>query len=300
MWITAAIASAAIMGVVSIIDSHLISKRLPSLWAFLLPVGFIHLAFGLTLLAVFPLPGGVGVTPLVVAIVSAIVRAAAVLLMLQAMRSEEVSRIVPVVNTYPIFVVILAVPLLGESLGYIQWLSIFMTVAGAVLISVRRGAGGRGAKLRKSFVMLVGSSLLMGVANIASKYALDYFSFWNVYSISALCFGLIFIVSSMRPRVFRELRDLSGRKQVLPLLVLNEGIGFVGIILAFRAIEQGPVSLVSTLLSTRPFFVFIFAFVLNRFLPAVLEERLSRGTTVLKIISIGLIIGGVTLLTLGG
>ena len=300
MWITAAIVTAAIMGVVAIIDSHLISKRMPSLWAFLIPVGILHLGSGLIILGLYPLPGEVGVLPLVVAFASAIIRSAGVLIMLQAMRSEEISRIIPVVHTFPIFVVMLAVPLLGEALGYMEWLAIFMTVAGAVLISVRRDAGGQGARLRKSFAMLMGSSLLLGVANTASKYALGYISFWNMYSVSAICFGAIFLLLSVRPRILKELRDMKERSLALGLLTLNECIALVGIILAFWAMEQGPVSLVSTVLSIRPCFVFIYALALSRIFPAMLEERLSRGIAITKIISISLIIGGVTLLTLGG
>lgn len=297
-WITAAIVSAAIMGAVNIIDSHLISKRMPSLWAFLMPVGIIHLGFGLIIIGLFPLPEEVGVTPLVVAFASGIVRSVGVLLMLQVMRSEEVSRIIPVVHTFPIFVVILAVPVLGETLGYMQWLAIFTTVAGAVLISVRRDVNGRGARLRRSLTLLLGSSLLLGIANTASKYALDYVSFWNLYSITAICFGAMFLLPSVRPRVLKELREMKQRSQVLALLTFNEGLALVGIILSFWAMERGPISLVSTILSVRPFFVFIYALALSRVFPAVLEEHLSRGITVIKIISIGLIIGGVTLLTL--
>ena len=37
-WVNAAILSAAIMGVVNITDSHLLSKRMPGFRAFLLPV----------------------------------------------------------------------------------------------------------------------------------------------------------------------------------------------------------------------------------------------------------------------
>ncbi|MFC1864579.1 EamA family transporter [Chloroflexota bacterium] len=300
IWISAALITAAIMGVVAIIDSHLISKRMPSLQTFLMPVGILHLIFGLITLGLYPLPGEVGTTPLVVAFASGIARAIGVLLMLQAMRSEEISRIIPVVHTFPIFVAILAVPLLGEALGYIEWLSIFITVTGAVLISVRREADGRGARLRKSFALLLVCSLLLGVANTASKYALDYVSFWNMYYINATCFGIIFLFLSVRPKVLKELMDMKERTRALGLLTLNECIALVGIILSFWAIEQGPVSLVSTILSTRPCFVFIYALVLSRIFPAVLEERLSRGTLIIKITSIGLIISGVTLLTLSG
>ena len=238
--------------------------------------------------------------PLVVAVGSGIVRVAGVLPMLRAMRSEEVSRIIPVVNTFPIFVAILAVPILGEALGYAEWLAILITVAGAVLISIRRDSDGQGVHLHKPLVVLIVSSMLFGVATVASKYALEYISFWNMYSINALCLGTIFLFSSARPRILKELRDMAQRNQVLALLLLNECIAVGGIILSFWAIERGPVSLVSTIMSTRPAFVFLYALALSLFFPAVLDEHLSKGVLVTKIVAISLIIGGVTLLTLGG
>jgi drug/metabolite transporter (DMT)-like permease len=204
-WIATAIVAAAITGVVLVIDSHLISKRMPNLRAYLVPVGIMQLGFGLIILCFFALPEQVSATPLLVAIGSGFIRSIGVLLMLQAMRSEEVSRIIPVANTFPIFVAILAVPILGESLGYVEWLSIFITVTGAVLISARRDAEGLDAILHKSFALLLGCSLFLGIANIASKYALDYISFWNMYSINAICFGIVFLLLSLRPRILREL-----------------------------------------------------------------------------------------------
>jgi len=297
-WITAAIAAAAGMGVVAILDSHLLTKRLPGLRSFILPVGVMHLVFGLIVLGIRPFPGEVGAVPLLVAFGSGIIRSAGGLLMLNTMRSQEISRVIPVVHTFPIFVAILAVPVLGETLGYIQWLSIFMTVAGAVLISVQRDSDGQGARLHKSFAILLASSLLIGVANTGSKYALDYISFWNMYSINGICFGTVFLLISARPKILNELKQMNQRGTALSLLTLNELLVVAGVILSFWAMEQGPVSLVSTIMGVRPAFVFIFALALSRIFPAVLEERLSRGIVVMKIISIGFIIGGVTLLTL--
>ena len=298
-WVTAAIFTAAIMGVVAILDSHLISKRMPSLRAFLVPLGLMHVGFALIILALYPLPEGVGALPLAVAFASGIIRSGGILLMLQAMRSEEVSRIIPVVHTFPIFVAILAVPLLGEALGYLEWLSILMVVAGAVLISVQRDVGGKGARIPKSFALLFGCSLLVGIASVATKYALNYISFWNMFSINAICISTVFFLFSVRSRTLKELINMRQRNQALALLTFNECLALVGILLGFWAMERGPVSLVSTILSVRPLFVFIYALALSRVFPAVLEERLSRGVAVIKIISIALIVGGVTLLTVG-
>jgi drug/metabolite transporter (DMT)-like permease len=297
-WITAAIAAAAGMGVVAILDSHLLTKRMPGLLSFLLPIGIMHLVFGLVVLGIYPFPEEVGTVPLLVAFGSGIVRSAGALIMLNTIRSQEISRVIPVVHTYPIFVAIFAVPFLGETLGSLQWLGIFITVAGAALISVQRDSSGQGARLNKSFIILLGSSLLLGLANVGSKYALDYISFWNMYTVNSLCFGTIFLLMSARPRVLNEIRQINQRGIALSLLLLNELLVVAGVILFFWAMEQGPVSLVATITGTRPAFVFIFALALGRIFPAVLEERLSRGIIVLKVISIALIVGGVTLLTL--
>jgi drug/metabolite transporter (DMT)-like permease len=298
-WITAAIVATAMTGVVSIVDSHLISKRMPRLRSFLLPLGILQLGFSLVTFGLNPLPGEIGTTPLLAAFGSGVIRSAGALLMLNAMRSEEVSRVITVIHTFPIFVAIMAVPFLGEVLGHTEWLAILMTVAGAVLISLHRNADGRGTRLRKSFAMLTASSLLMGIANIAAKYSLDYISFWNMYSVNSLCLAIVFLLFSLRPWIVKELLEMKQRGQVSTLLLLNECIALVGVLLSFWAMERGPVSLVSTIMSIRPGFVFAYTLALSLIFPRVLEEHLSKGIVAIKAISIGLIVGGVTLLIQG-
>ena len=297
-WITASLVVAAALGLVNVIDSHLITKRMPTLRAYLIPVSIIHIIYGLIFLHLYPLPSGVPAFPWFVAIAAAVTRTIAILLMLYAMRTEEVSRVIPVVNTYPVFVAILAVPVLGEALNYLQWLAIFMTVAGAVLISIRWQGQGRGARLRKTFILLLASSLLFGVSNTATKYALDYFSFWNMYSISDICYGTAFFLIAARPSVLRELRDMKERGTALKLVAFNETLTLGGYILSFWAISMGPVSLVSTIMGTRPCFVFLYALALSRAFPWLLDERLSRRILILKIVSIALIVGGVAIINL--
>ena len=299
-WIAVAIASAATSAVVSIFDSHLISKRMPNLLTFLAPVGAVHLIVGVVILGLFPMPTGADTSTLAVAVGSSVIRVVGALLMLRTMRSEEVSRIMPVTNTFPIFVAILAVPILGETLGWTDWLAIVITVSGAVLISAHWDTAGKGVQLRKSFATLIVSSILFGVANVGSKYAMEQINFWNMYGINSACLGAIFLLVSVRPATLRAIREMTGTNRALGVILFNECLTVVGFVLSFWAIEQGPVSLVSTILSTRPAFVFVYAMTVSRFFPAVLNERLSRGIVVAKVVSIGLIVGGVTLLTLGG
>ena len=299
-WLPIAISTAAITGVVSILDSHLISKRFPGLASFLAPVGVFHLVVGLIVITINPLPAGTSAGVSTIAFASGIVRVIAALLMLRTMRFEEVSRIMPVVNTSPIFVAILAVPLLDEALGWQEWLAIFITVSGAVLISAQWDSENKGIRLRRSFITLMISSILFGAANTGSKYALDYMSFWSMYGITSICMGVVFLVYSLRSSVLGEIKQMEQRSKVLGLAVFNESIVIVGFVMSLWAMQQGPVSLVSTILGTRPAFVFVYALALSFLFPAVLNERFSRGIIMTKVVSIGLVVGGVTLLTLGG
>ena len=163
-WINLALLGAITLGLVNIFDSHLISRRMPSLRVFALLFSFIALVYGLILLRLFPLPEGISLSVLILAVISSIFRVVAVLGMLYVFKREEVSRVVPVVYTYPIFVAIMAVPLLEESLYYLEWLAIITVVAGAVLISIRRSESGSRAWLGRPFFLLFGASALSLVA----------------------------------------------------------------------------------------------------------------------------------------
>ena len=295
-WISIAVLSAAILGLVSIFDSHLISRRMPSLRAFLLPVGLIVLVSGLVFFCLFPLPEEVGAWPLIVAFASAILRVASVTILLYTLKREEVSRAVPVVSTYPIFVAIMAIPLLGETLDYLHWIAIIVVVIGAVMVSVKRSPGSANW-LGSTFFLLSGSSLLMAMADVASKYALAYISFWNMYWISALSMAAVFLLISLRPHVIRELGNIKQPGSTMALFAFNETLAMTGIILVFWAMKSGPVSLVSAITGSRPIFVVVYALILSRIWPMfLLEWKSSRGVLALRLIAAVTIASGIAII----
>lgn len=297
-WASTAILSAAILAIVNTIDSHLLSKRMPGLRAFLLPIGIIYLIYSLVLLYLFPLPEGIGIWPVLAAVASGLFRTAGATIMLYSFQREEVSRVIPVVYTYPIFVAIIAVPLLGETLYYLQWLAIIIVVAGAVMVSVEKSHSGSTSWLGKSFLLLFISSLFFAVADVTSKYALGYISFWNGFSLTALCMSSIFLLVSVRPHILRQLRDMKQRNTTMALLAFNEILAPVGIVLSLWAIQRGPVSLVSTIIGSRPVFVTLYSLVLSRVLPKFLIPSASRGMLALRLIATAMIVGGIAIIHL--
>ena len=75
---------------------------------------------------------------------------------------------------------------------------------------------------------------------------------------------------------------------VVAVLLVN----LIGATLLFASLENGPVSLVSTIAGTRPVFVFVYALLLSYILPRFLQEQLTRRVFALKSVSIAMIVGG--------
>jgi len=297
-WASIALLSAAAFAVVNIIDSHLLSRRMPGFRAFLLPLGIFQLFYGLLFIWLFPLPTGVGVLPVLVAVASGIFRTIAATILLYNLKREEVSRVIPVAYTYPIFVAIIAILFLGETLTYLQWLAIIIVVAGAVMVSARQDSSGTAIRPSKPFILLLGSSLFYALSDITSKYALAYISPWNMFSITAFCLSGVFLLASVRPTVINQLVNMKGRKSALALLSFSETMVPVASILLFLALESGPVSLVSTIIGSRPIFVVLSALILSRVLPGFLKWQSDGGMLALRLVAVAMIFGGIAIIYL--
>ena len=297
-WVTTAVLSAAILGMVHVIDSHLISKRLPSLRAYLLLVGSLIFLISIVLAFLFPLPPNIGVWPLSMAVLSGVTRVASVIIMLYMMKKEEVSLVIPVTNTYPIIVAFIAMPTLNETMSYLQWIAIVIVVFGVLLASVRLRTGAKITWLGKPLMLLAGSSIFWAISDVMAKYALEYISTWNMYWISHLIIPIAFFGVSFRPSVIREIMNFQRRNSSVIMITLNEAMAVTALILFYWSMQRGPVSLVSAIYSSRPLFVFLYAVVISRFSHLLLDERSSRGTLLLRFVAISLIVGGIVIIYL--
>jgi uncharacterized membrane protein len=298
LWILAALAAAIIFTIANIFDTHMLSKRMPSLASYVLPLSICQLFIGLVMLVFFPFPHNAGFTHLLVAFGSGISNAFALVILFTYLQKGEVSRVVPVVTSSPIFVALLSMPLLGELLGFWQWLAILATVTGAILISLQRDSSTTKTRLHKSFFILLAAALMSAVSNIGYKYALETLSFWNMMSVTGICVVIVIMFFTLRKSTLVELKNLNQRNQKMALTVGNQLFAAVGASLSFVAIANGPVALATAIMNIRPAFIFLFSLALNRFYPNFINERFNRRTILLKIIGIALITAGVVIISL--
>ena len=162
-WVNAALLSASVMALVSVLDSHLVSRRFPSVRSFMLPMGLIHMVYGVTMCLAFPLPAGVDMSMVGVAVLSACLRTVSVVIMLDSFRHREISSVIPVVYAYPMFVAVMAFLFLGERLTGLQWAAVGIVAFGAVMVSAGPGFS-RGEMGRPRAALLFLSSILLAAA----------------------------------------------------------------------------------------------------------------------------------------
>ncbi len=298
-WLFAALAAAVISSIANIVDGHLVSKKMPSLPSFMIPMGFTQITAAVILLCIFPFQYNPGWAHLLVGFGSALLNASGFAIVLNTLRKSEVSRVIPVISISPIFVALISIPLLGEKLGAWQWLAITLTVAGAVLISIQRSRHDGKARLQKSFFILLTVALMSATAAVGFKYALEKMSFWNMYCIVGISTAIVVLSVSLRKENFTELKRMPQRTQKIAFVAGDQLLGIISGVLAFKAMGLGQISLVNPILNIRPAFVFIFSLALGWLFPKMINDRIDKRTILIKIIAIAMITGGIVMITSG-
>jgi uncharacterized membrane protein len=298
LWIISSLAVAIIYSFVNIFDTHMMQKRVPSMPAYVLPLGICQLIIGVVILIISPFPHSVDFMRLAVAYGSGILNAVALMILLIYLQKGEVSRVVPITTSSPIFVALLSMPLLSEVLGVWQWLAVIGTVTGAILISLQRGTGGKKARLHSSFFVLLAAALMSAIASIGYKYALEQLTYWNMMTVTGFCVVIVLTAFTLRKKTLLEIRNMKNRNQNLGLIVGNQLVAAVAATLAFVAIQNGPVALASAIMNVRPAFVFIFSLIISTLFPNFMNEKFSRATIAQKFIGIALITGGIVVISL--
>ena len=294
-WVVLSLASAVFFAVISALDKVLIQKYMPSFRVFIVLVGLCQ--FGLAIVAV-PLSefSGYSISTTLISFGSGVLSGIYLAMMFWVMRTQDVSRVVPVTSTHTIFVAILAMVFLQEVISALAWVGIVVTMIGAAMMSL-------GPTMRESerdqnqiipFVLLLVASFAFGLSQFLSKVVAEDIDIWSLFMWRAVGMGVTLSGCLYRPRIMPDLIRTIRSPVPIGLTILTEGVLVLGaVFLTLWAIYSGPVSLVVTVMAARPLFVFILGIVLSLGISRVLDEPLEGKILVVKLAAIGLTIGGV-------
>lgn len=293
-WIALALLSGFLMAVVNMIDRYVLTRLVERAVVPLVVLGVVGAGPGLVILALKG-SGGLSGLRLLTGLAAGLAFLAMGYFYFRAAQIEEISRVVPLFYLSPVLVAFLAHFFLGERLSFPKYAGMFLILAGAVLLAARRSAG---LRLGPAFGLMAAAAAALAAYSLATGYLLRFADFWTVFGLSrlGLFLGTIPVFLKHRRAIKSELSGRRGLK-VAALMAGNEGLALAGSLFFTLAASRGPISLVTTLASTQPLFVFVLSLILGVVAPRVFREDVGLPTLALKLGALAAMFAGMILVT---
>jgi bacterial/archaeal transporter family protein len=294
-WVVLALASATVSGVVNIFDKTFMHKFARTAQTLPLLIGFAQTLIGVVTLTAVGIPVEATLSASLTAFVSGMIYGISGSMLMWVLFRQEVSRTIPVTQTAPIFAAVFALMFLGESVNLIQWIAIFATVSGAVLLSLKFEGGFSGVPLNRNFFILVAGAAIFAAGNIIGKIALDDLPVLYTHGLRSLGLGGVFLAVHLRREPLQHVIEfIKERNPGLLVVGTNElFIANSSLLLMLWALSTGPASLVTALVATRAMFVVIFSTLLALVWRGALGEVTTPTAIAVKVGSTLLIVAGV-------
>jgi drug/metabolite transporter (DMT)-like permease len=218
---------------------------------------------------------------------------------LVALRMQEVSLIMPIFQTIPVFGFILGFFFLGELLTTTQMIAGAIIVFGAIIISLEIEEEERLRFRWKPLVLVLTSAILFALHDTLFKGLALETNFWTTVfwsNLGLLLFGVVIFISS---RADRKAFLTTLRSQPVSIISLNFGsetATMIGNLTLSYATLLAPLALVEVVASYQPVFVFILGVIFTLFLPKFATERIKLRHLLHKGLAIGIMLIGTLLL----
>ena len=300
LWILAALANPLVFSIVTLVDKKVLSGFGMPLPSFNLWVGGSQGIFG-TVVLLTSFPAGVNFIVLVQAWSIGVLQAFTLIFMFWMLKREDPSRVIPAMQTSPIYVALLAWLIFGESLSAWHWLAVMLAVGGSILSSVTVGSAGSTGRLvfQPLFLLLALGALLMASSQLITKAIIDDLSTLHIVSIRGLGLFTVMAIVFARPDALRTLGKFLKQPKKAPWIIVAEGVmPFNGHLLITYAIGKGPVALVSALGGARPIFVFSLTALGTWLAPKLVFEQFTRVSMLLKLLSASMVVAAVVIISL--
>ena len=269
--------------------------------SFNLFVGGSQGLFGLVVL-VASFPVGVDFEIIAKALSICMLQAFTLIFMFWMLKREDPSRVIPAMQTSPIYVALLAWAIFGESLTPLQWTAVLLAVGGSVLASVRIGSLSSNGKVgfQPIFLLLAVGALLMASSQLITKSIIDDLSTIHIVSFRGIGLFTVMWIVFARPAALSGLGSFLRQPTRAPWLIIAEGVmPFNGHLLITYAIGKGPIALVSALGGARPIFVFSMTALGARFAPGLIYEKFTKADMALKLLSATMVVVAVVIISVG-
>ncbi len=296
-WIAPALLSPFVFSIVTLVDKRILSEfRLP-LPSFNLFVGGSQGLIGTVVLVAAP-GEGLDLVAVLSALGIGVSQGCGLVIMFWMLKREDPSRVIPAMQTSPIFVALLAWPIFGENLSAFQWLAVVLAVSGGTLASFGRRSGDSSYGFRPVYLLLLVSALLIAGSQLLTKSITDDLATHQIVGFRGIGLFTVMWLIFARPKALADLGRFLAQPRRAPWLVVSEGaMPFAGHLLITSAIARGPVGLVAALNGSRPIFVFGLSYFGSKLAPKYVFETFTGRDLALKLASALLVFTAIALVS---
>lgn len=281
VWVILVIIASFILAIVHTLDKYILTKWVKNPLVSVLVLGMIGLIGGSV---VYFSRGFLPLTPfnIFLALIAGLCYLFSVIFYFKALKIEEMSRVVPLYYLSPLFVLIFAALFLDEIFNFLNYLGIFMLMAGAILISSRSFVK---ITFNRAFWWMMLAVVTWSANLILVKYLLNFTDYWTIFAWIRLggFLGMIPLLCIYFPELARTVRKHG--KRVLVAMSLSETLTLVSILLVTIAASVGYITLVEALSALETFFVLVIAVILSVCQPSIIKEELGRGVIFQKAVA---------------
>lgn len=216
----------------------------------------------------------------------------------KALQKADVSVVVPIFQTIPVFSYFLALVLLGETLTTIQiWWSLLIILWA---IGITLTLQDKKIHLPKDvFLLQLLASFIIAVHFLLFKYFAIQWDFWTVSFWQYIGFAIFWIVLLVFVKQYRQdfvMSFTKNSKALLWLNAFNEIVNIIAVIIFSFASLLAPLTLVWVINSFQPLFVFLIGMLLTLIAPHLIKENVNKKVLLQKIVFILLMFLGTFLL----
>lgn len=296
MGIIFAILSPAIYSVSNYIDKFVLEKFRLHPVVISVYSGFIALFISLFLLPFTGLYTG-DIRSVFIIVASGVLTELYLLPYFKALSIDEASRVVPLFQFVPVFILILGYTLLGETLVSKQYIGAGFIIASGFLLSLKKPQA-KIFSLRPALFYMLFSSAIYAFSVVLYKFGVKEIPFWQTLPLEGfgIAIGALCITAYGSSNTILRKKMETIPKKALVYIGVNECVYLLARYTGYFALSLLSASLVSIIGGFQPLFIFLYGIALSIWFPSVIKEVITKKTIVLKFTAVFLIFVGLYLI----
>jgi drug/metabolite transporter (DMT)-like permease len=257
-WVLLSLLAAVAFTAYTLVQKRTLDRHVGSVFEFALIAALLQGSLSVLILIVSP-PDWWSTGVLIMAAAGVLMAAAQLLQGYVIRREADVARVVPVLDAYPLIVLILAMTVLGETLTPLKAGAALLVISGAVVASWHQALPGSRIKVNRSLVAMGTAALVLGAISILAKAGAGQVTPLQMYAVMWVFALPVLLLAARSAGKLSAVRDVLTRPQAMGWITLAQVPLMIAFITSMWAITLGPVSLSTAIMSTRPVLLLLWA-----------------------------------------